>query len=98
MTEIICKHCNELYITKGKYDAHYKSIHQKKIKLNKVGENQVELTRSNEEKFVCYCGKEFTTGFSLQRHAKSCETWKDHEQTNLNSEESENSIFLIFAG
>jgi len=91
-SQITCKHCGDEFDTKGKYDAHYKSKHQKKIKSNdwKGDENHVE--RSMDGKFTCICGKKFVKGQTLIIHRKKCEIWMEKE---MNESESDDGIFFI---
>ena len=71
VNQITCKHCGDEFDTKGKYDSHYKSKHQKKIKLDNWREDQNHVERSEDGKFTCICGKKFLRGDALIYHQKS---------------------------
>jgi hypothetical protein len=90
---IICKHCNEVFITKGIYNTHYRNKHQEKVKLNIIGKEMIELTKSEEGKFICKCGKQFAIGQSFQRHVRNCQAWNNQEER-TNSQESPFGNFL----
>jgi hypothetical protein len=34
--ETTCKHCNEVFDSKGKYEHHYRVQHQKEVKSHKI--------------------------------------------------------------
>ena len=92
-SQIVCKHCHDKFDTKGKYDAHYRSKHQKKIELNdlKVDKNCIE--RGEDGKFICLCGKKFEGSWSFQKHIKKCQIWMEQD---LNESIDDDFIFSEF--
>ena len=68
VNSITCSYCNETFALKWQYQNHYKKKHQNEVKVN---ENTV-ISRSDDEKFICICGKSFELGKSLIRHYKNC--------------------------
>jgi endogenous inhibitor of DNA gyrase (YacG/DUF329 family) len=50
VNQITCKHCGEVFDTRGKYNGHYKSKHQKKIKFNNWIEEESHIERSEDGK------------------------------------------------
>ena len=79
-----CAHCGEVFETKGKYDAHFRRIHQQKGKTVR-GDT---ILRSENDKFSCVCTKEYDVYQSLVRHQVTCQAWKDR-QAEANREESD---------
>ena len=73
--ETTCKHCNEVFPSKGKYQAHYRRYHQNEVKM----QGTLPLYRSENEQFICICQKGYYSVQSLHHHQKSCHQWKDHE-------------------
>ena len=50
--------------TKGKRDGHRERMHRQKISKG--------MNRSDNGKFICECGRDYTLAQSLQRHQKNC--------------------------
>ena len=65
---ITCSHCNESFLSKGKYQSHYTQKHQKEIKID----DETIVFRSENGKFICICEKKFEVGQSLERHYENC--------------------------
>ena len=57
-----CSHCDESFLSRGKYENHYKQKHQNQIQLDEG----MTVLRSEDGKFICQCGKEFELGKSLK--------------------------------
>jgi len=68
----ICKHCGDVFTTKGKYQSHYRREHQQQIKNNRSKEI-TGISRSEDGLFVCECGKRYQVLQSLSRHKQTCE-------------------------
>jgi uncharacterized Zn-finger protein len=100
--ETICNHCNEVFPSKGKYQYHFRRVHQIEVKVHHSNQEKTSIRRSENEKFVCICGKDYEAGQSLQRHQKNCHQWKDHEASYEVDSDSEMSVrgniymYLIF--
>src|SRR5436190_19368381 len=97
--ETTCKHCDEIFPSKGKYNHHFRQKHQNGIKIHNKNEEQTSLNRSESEKFVCICNKGYYIWQSLYRHQKSCQQWKDYESRQDLDSDSEISIqgdFLLY--
>lgn len=90
--EITCTHCNEVFPSKGKYQYHFRRVHQNEVKRHHLDQEQTSIRRSGNEKFVCICGKDYHVCHSLYRHQKYCQQWKDHEATDNIDSDSEISI------
>ena len=90
--EVTCKHCHEIFPSKGKYDYHFRRIHQNKVKIHGHGQEEISIQRSNNQKFVCICKKDYHIWQALLRHQKSCQQWKDHEATHDIDSDSEISL------
>jgi len=86
---ITCLHCEEIFTSKGKYDGHYLQKHQTQIKIDK----KTTVSRSENGKFSCICGKEFEFGKSLKRHYGNC--IKVHEKE-LENEEGKIYFYYLF--
>jgi len=98
--ETICSHCNEVFPSKGKYQYHFQRVHQNKLKVNHSNQEETSIYRSENEKFICICGKGYQAGQSLHRHQKSCQQWKDHESHQDLDSDLEMSIqgdFLLYS-
>jgi len=90
----ICIHCGAAFNTKGKYDAHYRREHQKKVRTSEAN----TVVRAENNRFKCMCGKEYDVYQSLVRHQRTCNVLREQEaaaeaaQEELNSEtESESN-------
>ena len=64
-----CKHCGEVFLSKGTYQVHFRRNHQDNIKKH-----------SESRRFECVCGKSYEIYQSIQRHQKSCHEWKIHQE------------------
>ena len=82
-SQVQCRHCGDNFDSRGKYNAHYRSIHQSQVRLDSDDDDKGLLQRSGTGKFVCDCGKEFQSGQSLKRHKTICE----HENESEDSEQ-----------
>lgn len=71
-----CRHCTEIFDTKGKRDSHYKKFHQESTK-------DTTIQRNKDGKFVCTCETNFTTLGALHKHQKTC-TIEQTMSTELN--------------
>ncbi len=65
---ITCSHCDESFLSKGKYQSHYIQKHQNEIRINE----RMTVFRSENGKFICICGKDFKLGKSLKQHHENC--------------------------
>ena len=90
--EITCKHCHEVFPSKGKYDYHFRRIHQKEVTIHSQNQEEFSIARSDNEKFLCICGKGYHVRQSLRRHQKRCQQWKDHQVSQEAGSDSEMSI------
>ena len=98
--ETTCKHCDEVFPSKGKYQSHYRRVHQIEIEISRSNQDQALIYRTEDEKFVCVCGKDYYVRQSLYRHQKSCQQWKDHESYHDPDSDAEISIhgnFLLYS-
>jgi hypothetical protein len=77
--EWICNDCDEGFETKGRRDGHRERTHRQKIL---VGVNHHGMTRSENGKFICECGKDYMAVQSLKRHQKNCKTKFLSKETN----------------
>ena len=93
VNQIICKHCGDTFDTRGKYDAHYRSKHQNKIRTNDEKDEKIYMERSKDSKFTCKCGKKFVKGATLIYHQKHCDIWIEEE---ISDSEYDNSIFHFY--
>jgi len=93
--EIACKHCGEVFASRGKYEHHYRCHHQNDIKVRSQTQQETTVTRSEDEKFICVCGKEYLVHSSLRRHQNSCNTWKDHEAGQDTDSHSEGNLITF---
>ena len=92
LKETICNHCNEIFTSKGRYQVHYRRVHQNEVKVLHFDQGRTSIHRSINEKFTCICDKSYQIGQSLYRHKKSCQQWKDHEVTHDTDSDSELSV------
>ena len=90
--ETICKYCNEMFPSKGKYQYHFQRVHQNEVKVRHFDQERASIHRSVNEKFTCICDKSYQTGQSLCRHRKNCQQWKNHEANYEPDSDSEISI------
>ena len=90
--EITCKHCHEVFPSKGKYDYHFRRIHQKEVTIHSQNQEEISIPRLENEKFACICNKGYHVRQSLRRHQKKCQQWKDHEIDHDMNSDSEISI------
>jgi len=79
--ETTCKHCNEVFPSKGKYQYHFQRVHQREVTIHHSDQEGTSIGRSENAKFVCICDKGYHVGQSLHRHQKSCRQWKDHQSS-----------------
>ena len=100
--ETICNYCNEVFTSKGKYQYHFRRVHQSEVRIHSSNQEETSIYRSENEKFTCICGKGYDSGQSLRRHQKICRQWKHHEVNVEASSDSEISVqgnkykYLIF--
>ena len=90
--EITCKHCHEVFPSKGKYDYHFRRIHQKEVTIHSQNQEEISIPRLENEKFLCICNKSYHSGQSLRRHQRICQLWKDHNTTYDIDSDSEISL------
>ena len=90
--ETICKHCGEVFPSKGRYQAHYRRVHQNEIRIRHSEQGQIFIHRSDNQKFDCICGKSYYIRQSLYRHQKSCQQWNDYQANYEDDSNSEISI------
>jgi hypothetical protein len=69
----ICNNCGEEFDRKGKRDNHREKEHRDKVMIILSGQEE-EITRSENGKFVCVCGKQISHVRSLKRHRIGCNT------------------------
>jgi len=74
VNSITCTHCDETFTLKWQYQNHYKKKHQNEVRINE----RMTISRSENGKFICICGKDFELGKSLKRHYENCS--KVHEK------------------
>ena len=79
--ETTCKHCGEVFLSKGTYQVHFRRNHQNDIKTQASNTVETTTSRSETQKFECICGKSYEIYQSIYRHQKSCQQWKAY-QTN----------------
>ena len=89
VNSIICIHCNEIFTLKWQYQNHYKKKHQNEVKID----NEMTVSRSENGKFICICGKGFELGKSLIRHYKNCA--KVHERELADQDGTIHSRFVF---
>jgi len=94
--EKTCSHCGEVFPSKGKYDYHYRRIHQSEMKIRKQDDDSSQIVRSTNDKFICLCGKGYPVPQSLSRHQLTCLEWKDKQMTDENSEQAVLGISLPY--
>jgi hypothetical protein len=75
--ETICKHCNQVFASRGKYNHHFRVEHQNLSRNRNEDFVQDNNNQNEQEKLGCICGKSYTVWNSLYRHQKSCQAWKD---------------------
>ena len=65
-----CRNCDQVFETRGKRDSHQRKEHHNTA----ITDNElISVKRSTTSKeFGCPCGKTFSYGQSLKRHAKTC--------------------------
>ena len=90
--ETTCTHCNEVFPSKGKYQYHFRRVHQEEVKIHHSNQEETIILRSENEKFVCICNKSYHSGQSLRRHQRTCQQWKDHNTTYDIDSDSEISL------
>ena|SRR5436190_114016 len=90
--EIVCKHCHEVFPSKGKYDYHVRRIHQNEVKIHSSNPEETSIHRSENEKLICICDKSYPIWQSLYRHQKSCQQWKEYKASLDVNSDSEMSI------
>jgi len=90
--ETTCNYCKEVFPSKGKYQYHFRRVHQDEVKIHHSNQEETIIFRSENEKFVCICNKSYHSGQSLRRHQKRCQQWKDHDNTDDIDSDSEISI------
>ena len=90
MNFITCFHCDETFLSKGKYQSHYKQKHQNEVRINEG----MTVFRSENGKFICICKKEFELGKSLKRHYGNC--IKVHEKELENEQGKIYSCYLFY--
>ena len=89
MNSITCSHCNESFLSKGKYENHYNKKHQNQIQLDE----RMTVSRTENGKFICICEKEFEIGQSLKRHYGNC--IKVHEKE-MENQQGKIYFFYLF--
>ena len=89
VNSITCSHCDESFPSRGKYENHYNKKHQNQIQLDE----RMTVSRTENGKFICLCGKEFEFGKSLKRHYGNC--IKVHEKE-LENEQGKIYFFYLF--
>ena len=90
VNSITCIYCQEIFSSKKTYDSHYLQKHQTQIKINM----ETIVSRSENGKFICICGKEFELGKSLKRHYETC--IKIHEKGLENEQGRIYSYYLFY--
>ena len=93
--ETTCKHCGEVFPSKGSYQVHFRQNHQYNVKIRNGNESESTKLRSESQKFECICGRSYEIYQSIQRHQKGCQEWKVHQdnvQHPLDSEMIEEGI------
>jgi len=84
LKQTTCAHCGEVFESKGKYQVHYRNNHQAQVK-----KQDNIISRSDDNKFSCICGKSYQVYQGLTTHQKSCKTWKDTVQVVVNQQDLE---------
>src|SRR2546423_9250188 len=77
--ETICKHCGELFPSKGTYQVHFRRNHQNDIKAQTLSTVETTTLRSETQKFECICGESYEIYQSISRHQNSCQQWKTYQ-------------------
>ena len=96
--DVICKHCDERFESKGKYQTHYRQAHQQEVRNNDKIDGEVEIQRDRRGFFICACGKRYKVYQSLQRHTNSCVEWRDRIDPERASENTEGGTISLPAG
>jgi hypothetical protein len=94
-SEWICNSCGESFVTKGKRDSHRERAHRQKTS---VGIENQGVNRSENGKFNCKCGRNYTWVRSLQRHQKNCKDKilpKEDEDNEKIIEEGIHQLFKV---
>ena len=87
--ETTCKHCGEVFPSKGKYEYHYRIEHHTAphgataSRYGAISPSRGSQERENPTRFSCICGKGYTAPFSLDRHKKACQQWQEEEAHQL---------------
>jgi len=90
VNSITCFHCDETFLSKGKYQSHYKQKHQNEVRINEG----MTVFRSENGKFICICKKKFELGKSLKCHYGNC--IKVHEKKLKNKQGKIYSCYLSY--
>jgi hypothetical protein len=77
--ETRCKHCGEVFPTKGTYQVHYRRLHQNTTEPRVAEASETTKLRSENDKFECICGNSYNIYQSIYRHQKTCQLWKAHQ-------------------
>jgi hypothetical protein len=77
--ETICKHCNQVFASRGKYNHHFRVEHQNLSGNRNENFVQDNNNQNEQEKLSCICEKSYTLLDSLYRHQKSCQAWRDYK-------------------
>ena len=94
--ETVCSHCGDSFSSKGKYNYHYRLVHQMEIKTLSTDDTESSMVRSINDKFVCVCGKNYGIYPSLHRHQLICLEWKNKHVTDGNTRQAVQGISLIY--
>ena len=66
--------------------------HQNNIKTQNINEFETTKLRSETQKFECICGRSYDIYQSIQRHQRSCQQWKVHQEDRQHSLDTEEGI------
>jgi hypothetical protein len=70
--EWICNMCGKGFSSKGRRDGHRESDHRKEVVIRLSDQEPLQVGRSENGKFKCKCGREYTYAQCLKRHRIKC--------------------------
>ena len=69
--ETSCNYCGQVFSSKGKYQYHFRQVHQNEVKIHHSNQEEIIIRRSENEKFTCICNKSYHVRQSLLHHQRS---------------------------
>ena len=89
---ITCNYCGDVFPTKGKYQTHFRLVHQDNVKRDSQNQGEASTSRGENQKFACPCGKDYKVYQSLRRHQVNCSVWKGHERAQESDSDTDSSV------